>query len=100
MSKSKNQEKRYRVEAKRYPANKEWTEWIDTDDYNVAVQHLDKIKELGYCGRIVDRLGIDRVVKMLEKEYAKAQTLEYVKNPMAFALYAVWKQVDKEEKKK
>lgn len=92
--------KRYKIQAKRYPANKEWTEWAEADEYNEAVRQLDQIKELGFCGRIVDRLGIDRVVKMLEKEYANAQTLEYVKNPMAFALYAVWKQVDKEDKER
>ena len=95
----KFERKRYNIQAKRYPANKEWTDWADTDYYDEAVRQLEQIKALGYCGRIVDKFSIDNVVKMIEAEYKKAQKLDYVKNPLAYALYAVWKKVDKEDKK-
>ena len=99
MGKFKYQAKRYKVQAKRLPEDKEWTDWVDTDNYDDAVKQLDKVKELGFCGEIVDRFGIDKVAKMLDEEYRKARDLDYVKNPLAFALYAVWKKVDKEGKK-
>lgn len=92
--------KRYAIQAKRYPANKDWTDWAVTDDYDEATRHLEQIKALGHCGRIVDKGGIAKVVKMLEDEYEKAKKLDYIKNPLSVALYAVWKKVDKEEKKK
>lgn len=88
---------RYKVEAKRCPRN-DWSDWTTTDNYEEATKQIDVIRSIGYCGRIVDKTGIDRVVKMLEEEYDKALKLDYVKNPLAFALYAVWKKIDKEDK--
>ena len=93
-------ERRYKVEAKRTPEHIEWTDWVLTDDYEGALHQLNIIRSLGFCGRIVDKSGIAEIANMIEEEYEKAQKLDYVKNPMAFALYAVWKKVDKEGKKK
>lgn len=39
----------------------------------------------------------EKVVRRLEKEYEKAQKLEFVQNPLAYALYKVWKMVDRGE---
>ena len=35
---------------------------------------------------------------MLAEEYRKAQALEFVRKPMAYALYQVWKWFDENEK--
>ena len=41
-------------------------------------------------------MTLDKAKKLLEKEYEKAKKLEFVKNPMAYALYQVWKKADRE----
>lgn len=33
-------------------------------------------------------------IKLLETEYEKAKKLEWVRNPLAYALYKVWKKAD------
>lgn len=41
---------------------------------------------------------IDKAIKLLRAEYEKAQDLEFVHKPMAYALYQVWKYFDETEK--
>lgn len=41
-------------------------------------------------------MTIEKAIKRLEAEYERAKKLDYVINPLAFALYNVWKKVDKE----
>lgn len=36
-----------------------------------------------------------QAVNMLEKQHEKAQNLDFVRNPLAYALYQVWKEADK-----
>lgn len=47
-------------------------------------------------------MTLEKVVKLLEAKYEQAQKIEYVQNPLAWALYQVWKEVDsmKYEKQK
>jgi len=40
---------------------------------------------------------LEKAIKLLEKEYERAKGLEYVHNPLAYALFRVWKIVDKEK---
>lgn len=42
------------------------------------------------------RLGT--AIKHLEKEYEAAKRIEWVHNPLAYALYKVWKMADAEKK--
>lgn len=35
-----------------------------------------------------------RAIKLLESEYKKAKTQEWIYNPLAFALYQVWRKAD------
>lgn len=88
-------DKQYHIKVKRNPNDSVWSDWTITDDYYEALRQLEKIKEIGFCGKIVDKSGISDAVKMIEEEYKKAKKLDYVKNPLAFALYAVWKKIDK-----
>lgn len=40
-------------------------------------------------------MDIETAIKKLRAEYERAQNLEFVKNPLAYALYQVWKLSDK-----
>lgn len=39
-------------------------------------------------------MTIDRAIKLLMSEHGKACGLEFVRNPLAYALYKVWKMAD------
>ncbi|MBQ7120161.1 MAG: hypothetical protein IJO09_08110 [Oscillospiraceae bacterium] len=41
-------------------------------------------------------MELDKAICLLTEEYEKAKKLEYVSNPLAFALYRVWKKADTE----
>lgn len=41
-------------------------------------------------------MTLQKAIKLLEVEYENAKKLEYVHNPLAYALYKVWKKVDGE----
>lgn len=41
-------------------------------------------------------MTLERAISLLRKEYERARTLDYVRNPLAWALYQIWKKVDKE----
>lgn len=40
-------------------------------------------------------MEIERAIELLKIEYEKAKRLAYVVNPLAYALYQVWKTADK-----
>lgn len=42
-------------------------------------------------------MTLNKVIKLLEFEYEKAKRLEWVQNPLAYALYQVWKIADREK---
>lgn len=43
-------------------------------------------------------MNLDRAIDLLRREYEKAKNSPYVINPLAFALYNVWKIADRENK--
>ena len=43
-------------------------------------------------------MDIEKAIKMLKAEYEKAKNLSFVRNPLAYALYKVWKVADKQNK--
>ena len=44
-------------------------------------------------------MTLNRATKLLEKEYENAKKLEFVHNPMAYALYQVWRKADTQVKR-
>lgn len=44
-------------------------------------------------------MTLEEAKALLEEEYERAKRLEYVINPLAYALYQVWKKVDKKRSK-
>jgi hypothetical protein len=48
----------------------------------------------------MSEMTIERAIKMLEEEYERAKKMDFVKRPLAYALYQVWKKVElaKEER--
>lgn len=43
--------------------------------------------------KVVD-MTLTKALNMVEKEYERAKGLEYVRNPLAYALYKVWRAAD------
>lgn len=41
-------------------------------------------------------MTLEQAKELLDEEYERAKKLEYVNNPLAYALYQVWKKADKE----
>lgn len=41
-------------------------------------------------------MTLNRAIKMLEEEYERAKQCDFIHNPLAYALYKVWKKADKE----
>ena len=39
-------------------------------------------------------MTIQKAIKLIEIEYEKAKKLNWVRNPIAYAIYQVWKMVD------
>ena len=44
-------------------------------------------------------MTLEEVKELLDEEYERAKRLEYVINPLAYALHQVWKKADKEKRK-
>ena len=44
-------------------------------------------------------MTLNKAKKLLDEEYEKAKKLEFVHNPMAYALYQVWKKADTQVKR-
>lgn len=42
-------------------------------------------------------MGVKAVSNLIKKEYEKAVNLAYIRKPMAYAIYRVWKEVDRRE---
>ncbi len=41
------------------------------------------------------KTDLEKAISRIYEEYERAKKLEYVRNPLAFALHNVWKEVDK-----
>lgn len=39
-------------------------------------------------------MTLKTAIKMLEEEYERAKKIEYVENPLAWALFHVWRKAD------
>lgn len=46
--------KRYCVFAKRQNGN-EWSDWMQSNNLDVAMEQVAKVRELGFLGRVTDR---------------------------------------------
>lgn len=45
-------------------------------------------------------MTLEKAIKLLEIQYEKAKGLGHIRNPLAYALYKVWKMADNEPPKK
>ena len=41
-------------------------------------------------------MTLEKAIELLKREYERAKGLEFVHNPLAWALYRVWKVADKQ----
>jgi hypothetical protein len=44
-------------------------------------------------------MTLEKAIKMLKAEYGRAKTKLWIRNPLAYALYQVWKVADREQPK-
>lgn len=44
-------------------------------------------------------MTLEDAIEMLKTEYEKAEKQDYILNPIAYALYQVWKKADKKRKR-
>ena len=44
-------------------------------------------------------MTLEKAIKMLEAEYERAKTLNYVRDPLAYALHLVWRRVEEKRRK-
>ena len=44
-------------------------------------------------------MTVQRALKLVEREYDQAKKLDWIHNPLAYALYKVWRLVEKEAEK-
>jgi hypothetical protein len=42
-------------------------------------------------------MNLEKAIKLLESEYERAKNIPYVKKPLAWALFQVWKKADSEK---
>ena len=42
-------------------------------------------------------MDLKKAIKLLEAEYERAKGMEHIRNPLAYALYQVWKKANAEE---
>lgn len=40
-------------------------------------------------------MTLEKAIKMIEEQYKKAEKLEFVRNPLAYVLYNVWKEAER-----
>lgn len=40
-------------------------------------------------------MTLEKAIKLLQQEYDRASRLAFIKNPIAYALFQVWKMADK-----
>lgn len=43
-------------------------------------------------------MTLEQAIELLRKEYERAKNMEYVKKPLAWALFQVWKKADAERR--
>jgi hypothetical protein len=41
-------------------------------------------------------MTLEKAIELLQKEYERAKNMDYVKKPLAWALFQVWKKADAE----
>ncbi|MBR2927533.1 MAG: hypothetical protein IKC24_00040 [Oscillospiraceae bacterium] len=67
------------------------------DDEEVLVELLteDEIRRIAAVSRGKHSMTLETAIERLEQEYERARGLSFVRNPLAYALYQVWKEADR-----
>ena len=72
----------------------------DCPDYLECGRNNDLRRKRHTCPKAKAENGtgmtLTKALNMVEKEYERAKNLKYVRNPLAYALYKVWKEADKQ----
>ena len=71
------------------------TEYLNKDDLLKAIDQLPFMVEGEIETTLSGDIKLDNAIKYLHEQYDKALKIEYIKNPLAWALFQTWKYVDK-----
>lgn len=71
------------------------TEHLNKDDLLKAIDHLPFMVEGEIETTLSGDIKLDNAIKYLQEQYDKALKIDYINNPLAWALYQTWKYVDK-----
>lgn len=70
-------------------------EYLNKDDLLKAIDQLPFMVEGEIETTLSGDIKLDNAIKYLQEQYDKALKIEYIKNPLAWALFQTWKYVDK-----
>ena len=68
------------------------------DEYVSPCESFPEVEGGCMCFKKQTNAELEKTIDLLNKEYERAKLLEYVKNPLAYALYQVWKIADKKRR--
>lgn len=69
------------------------------DDEEMLVELLteDEIRRRAAVSRRKHGMSLETAIERLEQEYERARGLSFVRNPLAYALYQVWREADRQK---
>lgn len=70
-------------------------EYISKEAVLKAIDQLPFMVESKVENTLSGDIKLDNAIKYLHEQYDKALKIEYIKNPLAWALFQTWKYVDK-----
>lgn len=71
------------------------TKYLDKDELLKVIDKLPLVAESKIETTLSGDIKLDKAINYLHEQYDKALKMDYIKNPLAWALYQTWKHVDK-----
>lgn len=69
---------RYFIKAKRKNTNEKWTDWTAVDNYEEAVGHVEKVREIGYDAKLVPGSAVAKLWVILDEYENKTELTDKI----------------------
>ena len=80
------------------PNISEFGHWMHSNGFNCALTAISvDLKKIPSVTPSAQPEHLHTVMKKINEQYEKAVEMQYIMNPMAWALYQVWKEYDKQD---
>ena len=80
------------------PGISEFGHWMHSNGFNCALTAISvDLKKIPSVTPSAQPEHLHTVMKKINEQYEKAVEMQYIMNPMAWALYQVWKEYDKQD---